>query len=171
MEEPLRLVALMAKRNVRLIDVTVGNPYYNPHYNRPYDKPAKGGYNSPEYPLMGVCRLIDLAGRVQQSQPEMTIVGAGYSWLRQHMPFVAAGSVAAGLARIVGAGRMAFAYPGFARDILEQSGLDPRKVCQACSLCTQLMREGKPVGCPVRDEEVYGPILRQGPTEGSEGKP
>jgi 2,4-dienoyl-CoA reductase-like NADH-dependent reductase (Old Yellow Enzyme family) len=162
MDEPLRLVALMGQRGVALVDATVGNPRYNPHYNRPYDKPPRGGYDPPEHPLTGVCRLIDLAGEVQRSQPGMAIVGTGYSWLRQHMPCVAAGSLAAGLARVVGAGRMAFAYPDFARDILERGLLDPRKVCLTCSLCTQIMMDGNEAGCPIRDKDVYGPILQRG---------
>jgi 2,4-dienoyl-CoA reductase (NADPH2) len=166
LDEPLQLVDLMARRGVSMIDMTVGNPYYNPHYNRPYDRPASGGYPSPEPPLVGVCRLIDLTARLQRAQPQMTVVATGYSWLRQFLPQVAAGTLAAGLARVVGTGRMAFAYPDFARDILERGRLDPRKVCVACSLCTQIMRAGHPVGCPVRDAEVYGPFLRQGRTPG-----
>jgi 2,4-dienoyl-CoA reductase-like NADH-dependent reductase (Old Yellow Enzyme family) len=170
MDEPLRLIALMARRNVAMINVTVGNPYYNPHYNRPYDKPARGGYNAPEHPLVGVCRLIDLASQVQRSQRQMVIVGTGYSWLRHLAPYVAAATVAEGGARLVGVGRMAFAYPDFARDILERGRLDPEKVCLACSLCTQIMRDGNEVGCPVRDAQVYGPILRRGRAAGSEVK-
>jgi 2,4-dienoyl-CoA reductase (NADPH2) len=170
-DEPLRLIAQMAKRNVAMIDVTVGNPYYNPHYNRPYDKPARGGYNTPEHPLVGVGRLIDLAAQVQRAHPQMVVVGTGYSWLRHLMPYVAAGSIAEGLARVVGVGRMAFAYPDFARDILQRGRLDPRKVCLTCSLCTQIMRDGNEVGCPVRDAQVYGPILRRGRATGDEVKP
>jgi 2,4-dienoyl-CoA reductase (NADPH2) len=164
LDEPLRLAALMARRGLAMIDVTAGNPYYNPHYNRPYDKPARGGYNAPEHPLVGVCRLIDLAARLQQAQPGIAIVGTGYSWLRHLAPYVAAAAVADGGARLVGMGRMAFAYPDFARDILERGRLDPEKVCLACSLCTQIMRNGGEVGCPVRDTDVYGPILRRGRT-------
>jgi 2,4-dienoyl-CoA reductase (NADPH2) len=162
LDEPLRLVDLMAARGVSLIDITVGNPYYHPHYNRPYDKPIKGGYDAPEPPLAGVGRLIDLAGRLQQARPDVAIVGTGYSWLRQFFPQVAAGAINAGLARLVGAGRLAIAYPDFARDILERGRLDPRKVCLTCSLCTQIMRDGHPAGCVARDTEIYGPFLRQG---------
>ena len=57
---------------------------------------------------------------------------------------------------------MAFAYPDFARDIVQGRGMDPDKVCVACSACTQIMRDGGRAGCVVRDAAVYGPIFRLG---------
>jgi len=63
---------------------------------------------------------------------------------------------------IVGGGRMSFAYPDFAKDIIQKGMLDPDKVCVACSACTQIMRDGGTTGCVVRDNKVYGPIYRHG---------
>ena len=82
-------------------------------------------------------------------------VGTGYSWLRQYFPHVAAGAIAAGDVTIAGVGRLAFAYPDFARDLLERGKLYPEKCCLACSGCTELMRAGGPTGCIVRDREFY----------------
>jgi hypothetical protein len=62
---------------------------------------------------------------------------------------------------MAGLGRMAFAYPDFARDLLENGELDPGKVCVTCNMCSQLFAWGGPVGCAVRDKEVYGPIFRK----------
>lgn len=153
--EPNRLVQRLLQRNVRLINFTVANPYYNPHLGRPFNRPVKGGYPQPEHPLKGVHRLIALAGQVQQAFPDLTLVGTGYSWLEHLMGNVAAAAKADGLIRIVGAGRMAFAYPDFAKDLLTKGTLDRKKVCVACSACTQLMRDGQPAGCVIRDGDVY----------------
>ena len=52
---------------------------------------------------------------------------------------------------MVGYGRQGFAYPEFANAILKEGALDPKKVCIACSKCTELMRGGNVTGCVVRD--------------------
>jgi 2,4-dienoyl-CoA reductase-like NADH-dependent reductase (Old Yellow Enzyme family) len=162
LSEPLRLIGLLAERGIRLVNVTIASPYYNPHYGRPFNKPARGAYPSPENPLVGVMRLVELAGTIQKAFPDLAIVGTGYSWLAALLPHVAAGVKQRGLATFLGAGRMAFAYPDFAADILERGGLNEKKVCIACSACTQIMRDGGTTGCPVRDKEIYGPIYHHG---------
>ena len=78
------------------------------------------------------------------------------------MPYVGAAVLKNRMAGIIGSGRMAFAYPDFAKDILTKGKLDPNKVCIACSACTQIMRDGGTTGCVVRDNKVYGPIYRHG---------
>jgi len=160
--EPKKLIALLAKRGLKLINITAANPYYNPHVGRPFNQPIVGGYDEPEHPLVGVARLINLAGEVQKEFPDIAIVGTGYSWLRTLLPHVAAASKANGLVTLVGAGRMAFAYPDFARDILIHGRLDPDRVCVSCSACTQIMRDKGMTGCVVRDHKVYGPIFEYG---------
>jgi 2,4-dienoyl-CoA reductase (NADPH2) len=160
--EPKKLFALLGERDVPMINVTIGNPYYNPHYGRPYDKPMVGGYESPEHPLEGVERMIRLTGEMQKAFPQMTLVGPGYSWLRHLMPYVGAAVLQNGMAGVIGAGRMALAYPDFAKDILIKGKLDSNKVCIACSACSQIMRDGGKIGCVVRDNKIYGPIYKQG---------
>jgi 2,4-dienoyl-CoA reductase-like NADH-dependent reductase (Old Yellow Enzyme family) len=160
--EPKKLFALLAERNVPMINVTIGNPYYNPHYGRPYDKPIIGGYKSPEHPLQGVERMIRLTGEMQRAFPQITTVGTGYSWLQHLMPYVGAAVLKNGMAGIIGAGRLALAYPDFAKDILINGKLNLDKVCIACSACSQIMRDGGTIGCVIRDNEVYGPIYKQG---------
>ncbi|MHC4509598.1 MAG: hypothetical protein ACYTAO_11660 [Planctomycetota bacterium] len=75
---------------------------------------------------------------------------------------VGAANKAAGLTTLVGAGRMAFAYPDFAKDIVTASRMVPEKVCVSCSACTQIMRDRGMAGCVVKDHKVYGPISRGG---------
>jgi len=160
--EPKRLIALLQQRGVKLINITAANPYYNPHMGRPFNETIVGGYEEPEHPLVGVSRLINLAGEIQKEFSNIAVVGTGYSWLRTLLPNVAAAGKANGLASIVGVGRMGFAYPDFAKDIITKGQMFPEKVCVACSACTQIMRDGGMTGCVVRDNEVYGPIFEHG---------
>jgi NADPH-dependent glutamate synthase beta subunit-like oxidoreductase/2,4-dienoyl-CoA reductase-like NADH-dependent reductase (Old Yellow Enzyme family) len=160
--EPKKLVGVLQQHGVELINITVANPYYNPHVGRPFNEPIVGGYNEPEHPLAGVARLINLTGDVQQAYPDIATVGTGYSWLRTLFGNVGAANKAKGLVTLVGAGRTAFAYPDFARDIINDGKMYPDKVCVACSACTQIMRDAGRTGCVVRDNKVYGPIFRHG---------
>ena len=160
--EPKKLVGLLQQRGVELIDITIANPYYNPHVGRPFNEPIIGGYDEPEHPLTGVARLVNVTGEMQKAYPDVALVGTGYSWLRTLMANVGAANKAAGLVTIVGGGRMAFAYPDFARDIVNKGKMEPDKVCIGCSACTQIMRDAGRTGCVVRDNAVYGPIFKHG---------
>ncbi|MHC4495368.1 MAG: oxidoreductase [Planctomycetota bacterium] len=160
--EPKKLIGLLHQRGVNLIDITVANPYFNPHVGRPFNQTIVGGYEEPEHPLVGVHRLTSLTGEIQKQFSDIAIVGTGYSWLRTLFANVAAANKAAGLTTLAGAGRMAFAYPDFAKDIVSKGQMFPEKVCVACSACTQIMRDGGMTGCVVRDNKVYGPIFERG---------
>ena len=162
LDEPKKLIGLLHQRGVHLINITIANPYYNPHVGRPFNEPIVGGYEEPEHPLSGVSRLVNIVGEIQKEFPDIAIVGTGYSWLRTLFANVAAANKANGLTTLVGAGRMAFAYPDFAKDIITQGQMSPEKVCIACSACTQIMRDAGMTGCVVRDNEVYGPIFERG---------
>jgi NADPH-dependent glutamate synthase beta subunit-like oxidoreductase/2,4-dienoyl-CoA reductase-like NADH-dependent reductase (Old Yellow Enzyme family) len=162
LDEPKKLIRLLADRGVRLLNITVANPYYNPHYGRPYNEPIVGVYASPEHPLEGIVRMLTLTAEVQCEFIEIAMVGTGYSWLRNFMSNVGAAVKQQGNVTIVGGGRMAFAYPDFAKDIIQKGRLDSNKVCIACSACTQIMRDGGTTGCVVRDGKVYGPIYKHG---------
>ena len=160
--EPKKLIGLLQQRGVNLINITIANPYYNPHVGRPFNETIVGGYEEPEHPLVGVSRLVNLTGEIQKEFPDVAIVGTGYSWLRTLFANVGAANKASGLTTLVGAGRMAFAYPDFAKDIITKGRMYPEKVCISCSACTQIMRDGGTTGCVVRDNEVYGPIFARG---------
>jgi 2,4-dienoyl-CoA reductase-like NADH-dependent reductase (Old Yellow Enzyme family) len=152
LSEPLALVARLHDDGLRLLNITMGTPYFNPHVNRPYDT---GGYVPPEHPLFGVARLLDGAAAVQRTHPDLAVVGTGFSWLRQFAPHVAAGVIRSGGASLVGFGRQAFAYPEFAVDILEKGALDPHRCCVTCGKCSDILRAGGPAGCVVRDAGRY----------------
>ncbi|MGI6239134.1 MAG: flavin oxidoreductase/NADH oxidase [Christensenellales bacterium] len=156
--EPLRLVGELSEMGVSLMNITMGTPYLNPHVNRPY---SSGGYAPPEPPEVGVSRLLEGCRAAQAAAGDAVCVATGFSHLRHRAPKVAATLIESGGARAAGFGRMAFAYPDFARDILENGGMDAKKCCVTCSLCTKIMRAGGRVGCPVRDRDLYLPELRR----------
>ncbi|HHV59275.1 MAG TPA: flavin oxidoreductase/NADH oxidase [Clostridiaceae bacterium] len=156
--EPVKLIKMLYDRGVPVINVTMGTPYYNPHVNRPYDK---GGYIPEEHPLKGIARLVEGAAQIQKAVPGMAVVGTGYSWLRQFSPYLAAGSLLNGKATLIGYGRESFAYPDFAKDILQSGGLNKGKCCITCGKCTELMRAGAVVGCVVKDSGIYAPLYKE----------
>jgi len=160
--EPLKLVATLVDLGIAALSVTLGNPYFNPHFNRPYDRPVEGMPMPPEHPLIGVQRHLTLTRTIQQAFPALPVMGAGFTWLRQFFPNVAAAAISKGWATATGQGRGGFAYPDFPKDILNNGRLDSKKVCTTCSGCTQIMRDGGQAGCIVRDAEVYMPIYRAG---------
>ncbi len=149
MEEPLRLVRILHERlGVKLMDLTIGNPYVNPHVNRPADAQP---YPLPEDPLAGVARMMACTRAVKAALPGLAIVGSAMTYLRQFSANLAAGAVEQGVCDVAGFGRMAFAYPSFARDILRGGCLDAGQCCVTCGKCSLLMRLGGTAGCVVRD--------------------
>jgi 2,4-dienoyl-CoA reductase (NADPH2) len=165
LDEPVELVRVLAEAGTPLVNITIGNPYFNPYVNRPFDLPVAGAPMPPEPPLTGVARFVQIVRRIQSEFPRMAVIGGGYSWLRQFFPYQAAANVRNGWVSLVGLGRMSFAYPDFPRDLAERGGLDPEKVCVACSACTQIMRDGGRTGCVPRDAAIYEPIYKAGRAE------
>ena len=153
--ESKQLVNDLIKIGVPILDITLGNPYFNPHYNRPYSKPIRGATPYDENPLIGVCRFIEIVRDIQSSQPDIPMIGAGTAWLRHLVPKVAAGIIASGSAQLFGQGRSSFAYPDAPKDILSKGEMDMKKVCTACSGCTELMRNESSTGCVVRHRDCY----------------
>ncbi len=166
LREPIALIQLLRDTyGIRLLDYTIGNPYFNPHVNRPCDI---GPYALPESPLVGVARMCACIGEVKAAVPEIQVISSGNSYLRQFSPNLAAGMLEKGMADMAGFGRMAFAYPSFASDLLQNGALDPKKCCITCSKCTQLMRAGSTAGCVIRDSQVYMPIYKRDVLENPE---
>jgi 2,4-dienoyl-CoA reductase (NADPH2) len=159
--EPLRLAGMLEKTGLSVLNISIGNPYFNPHVGRPYDFPVKGMKPPDEHPLLGLTRFVQVFSAIQQAYPKLPVVGSGLGWLRQFMPFAAASLVREGKATLIGQGRGMFAYPDSVNDILKTGGMDPLKCCVACSACTQIMRDGGRTGCVVRDHEIYGQEYRK----------
>jgi 2,4-dienoyl-CoA reductase-like NADH-dependent reductase (Old Yellow Enzyme family) len=148
LSEPIRLVRELSEMDLPLLSVSMGFPRYDGHFGRP----AADGKQ--EHPLLGIARFCDLTSQIQQAVPQMAVVNAALAWLGNHIPTVAAGLVQRGDAQLIGQGRNSLAYPDSVRDILTGT-FDPRKSCVACSACSRLLRDKRPVGCIIRDREVY----------------
>ncbi|WP_242841652.1 NADH:flavin oxidoreductase [Desulfitibacter alkalitolerans] len=169
LSEPKKLARQLYEKGVSLISVTAGNPYYKkPYIGRPFDVPVIGADQPLEHPLESAARLMYCANEIQKGVPQAAVVGAGYSWFRQYFANAAASQLSKGNVSLAGVGRMAFAYPDFAKDLMEKGRLEKSKVCTACSKCTQIMRDGGRTGCVIRDSEVYLPIYKEG--RGLQGK-
>ena len=56
---------------------------------------------------------------------------------------------------------MAFADPDFAREIVRNGRIDPKRVCLTCGKCGDLIRAHKPTGCVVRDPETFLGFYRE----------
>ncbi len=160
LSEPIRFIGELRDMGVKLVNVTMGNPYHNPHVNRPYSKTVKDLPDSPENPIIGAARILNGAAEVQAAHPDVAMIGSGISWLRDLWPNVAAGALEQGLG-LIGLGRQAFAYPFFAKEILDTGTLARQHTCITCAACTWLMRKGGPTGCPQFDQEGYAAIYQR----------
>ena len=153
--EPIRLIKKLRNIDFPILGISLGIPAYQSHYGRPYDKPLIGQGLPDEHPLEGVSRWLRLTSEIQKAFPTLPVVGAGYSWLRQLFPHVAAAMVEREKASLIGLGRESLAYPGWVNALAADGFLDQRKVCVCCSKCSQMLRAGRPVGCAVHDAETY----------------
>jgi 2,4-dienoyl-CoA reductase-like NADH-dependent reductase (Old Yellow Enzyme family) len=159
--EPLLLVEELKSRGIKLINISMGSPYFNPHITRPYDNPLPGQQVPDEHPLLGVMKMIKGTALFQKRFHELFFVGSAYSYLRQYAPNVGAAVLKNGDSSFIGFGRSSFAYPSLPLDLMKDGKADPSKVCITCSGCTRLIRNLRPGGCVIRDREIYGNELKK----------
>lgn len=160
--EPMELVRMLCREGVNLLSNSAGNPYYiYPQVTRPFDTSSMGIPTPDEHPLESMVRLFDLTRQIQEAAGDVPVVGNGYSWLRQFLPYAGAANLAAGKCRFVGLGRSSFAYPDAPYDVLNKGAMDPAKCCIACSKCTQIMRDHGQTGCVIRDSGIYAQMYRE----------
>lgn len=155
--EPDMLIERLVQEGIQMLNITVGNPYYNPHVNRPY---RKGGYLPPETAQEGLARFEYIEGHIKEKFPNLTVVGSGLSYYREDLMEQSERQLSDGVCDMVGYGRMWLAYPMFYRDLLNGC-FEPKKCCLACSKCTELMRAKQVSGCAVFNEyyrELYKEI-------------
>ena len=161
-EEPLKLVRLLCDSGVKLLSNSAGNPYYiYPQVTRPFDLSSMGIPTPQEHPLQSIERLFSFTEMIQKEAGQVPVIGNGYTWLRQFIPYAGAANLRDKRCTMVGLGRSSFAYPDAPRDILQKGVMEPSKCCITCSKCTQLMRDHGRTGCVIRDKEIYGPIYQE----------
>ena len=157
--EPDWLIKELYKYGVRLLNITMGNPYFNPHVNRPY---AQGGYEPLEEPLEGVARILKGTAKLKELNPKMAIICSAVSYLGVAAPNVVSAFIKDNKFDFAGFGRTIFAYPDFANDIMKSGGMDKSKICVCCSKCTEIMRKpGGTPGCVIRDRDIYLSIYKE----------
>ncbi len=152
--EAKKIISMLSKKGVELVNITLGNPYLIPHINRPC-------INSPEDGNVGLERIYSVTKELKDSFPDVKIVSSGLTYPGEEAVAYAEKLIKENVCDFAGFGRMTFAYPQFFRDYVSTGELDKSKVCLKCSKCTELMRSGTVAGCPVRDSEVYMPYYKK----------
>lgn len=157
--EPIRLVRdLHDELGLDMVALTMGNPYATTHVTRPFDF---GKYVPDEHPFIGLSRMIHGIGAVKQAVPEMAVWASAPSYLRAYADLFTAGAVEQNLCDGMLFGRMAFADPDFANEIVRQGRIDPNRVCLTCGKCGDLIRAHKPTGCVIRDNKTFMPFYKE----------
>lgn len=159
LKEPIRLVKeLYGNCGIQMMNLTMGNPYATTHVTRPFDM---GKYEPEEHPFTGIGRMIAGIGEVKKAVPEMVIFGSAPTYLRQFADLYTAGAVEEGFCDGMLFGRMAFADPDYANEIIKNGRIDPKRVCMTCGKCGDLIRAHKPTGCVIRDPKTFMPFCKE----------
>lgn len=159
LKEPIRLVKeLYGNCGIQMMNLTMGNPYATTHVTRPFDM---GKYEPEEHPFTGIGRMIAGIGEVKKAVPEMVIFGSAPTYLRQFADLYTAGAVEEGFCDGMLFGRMAFADPDYANEIIKNGRIDPKRVCMTCGKCGDLIRAHKPTGCVIRDSKTFMPFYKE----------
>jgi 2,4-dienoyl-CoA reductase-like NADH-dependent reductase (Old Yellow Enzyme family) len=147
LDETAAFLQAMVDLDIRLLNVTIGSPYYTPHVTRPALYPPSDGYQPPEDPLVGVMRHLELVRDLKQRFPQLCFVGSGYTYLQEFLPYVAQAVVREGWTDLVGLGRMMLSYPELPADVLAGRPLQRKRLCRTFSDCTTAPRNGMVSGC------------------------
>ena len=125
----------------------MGSPYRNPDVSRPYRR----GLDMPKTnAIYALSRILGGASEIKKAHPDLAIVDTGISCLGELSHYAAAGLVEENMTDFVGFGRMSFAYPDLAKDILNGC-FDVKKVCVACGGCSYLKKNVQKSGCIIRN--------------------
>ena len=152
--ETKQIIKSLYEKGIRLINLTLGNPYLIPHINRPC-------INAPEDGEVGMKRIYDVTKELKKEFEDILFIASGLTYPGENAMEYAEKLINEGVSDFAGFGRMTFAYPDFYKDYCEKGELDKRKLCLKCSKCSALMRAGTVAGCPVRDSEVYMPYYQK----------
>ena len=157
--EPVRLIReLKEEYGLTMVDLTMGNPYATTHVTRPFDM---GKYMPEEHPFAGLARMINGIGEVKKAVPDMVIYASAPSYLREYADLFTAGAVEERLCDGMLFGRMAFADPDFANEIVKEGRIHKDRVCLTCGKCGDLIRAHKPTGCVIMDNATFMPFYKE----------
>jgi len=158
LEEPIKLCRMLVEEGVDLINLSTMMPRY-----RPYGAGLLAEHGDGEItPFSGVYDLLKATKEIKEAVPGGVFMCTGLTWMDQFGANVGAGGKKEGWFDIAGFGRQGFAYPNFARDIIEKGKMDRNKVCLTCDKCYDMIQIGHTrTGCVARDHEIYLPMYRQ----------
>ncbi len=153
LQEPFAFLQLLQDLGIRLINQTIGSPYYCPHLQRPASFPPSDGKPVERDPLFSVAEHLKITRRCKQAFPALFFVGTGYTYLQDYLPHVAEFEVGAGHVDFVGLGRMILSYPQLPADHLAGRAMQRKSICRTFSDCTTGPRNGMRSGCYPLDPE------------------
>jgi len=158
--EPIMLAGMLVERGVKLLNIAVGRNAT--HIQSPYNHYS---HYPKEHQLNALAFYQGAAAVIKKEVPDAVVMAGAFSWAKHFSANVAAGGIGAGMYDLAGFGRMALAYPDFAIDIFQNGKMTEKKCCTACNNCWNMVGaafpEKSPVGCPVRDREVYAPLYKK----------
>ena len=159
--EPLKLAEMLIQRGVTLLNISMGRSHAT-HIVLPYNRHS---VYPKEHQLIAMALYHGFAAVFKKAFKDAVVMTGAQSWARQFSANIAAGGIKAGMYDMAGFGRMALAYPDFANDIVKNGKLIEKKCCTACNSCFNLIgtaaSTGSPVGCPIKDKEIYAPIHKK----------
>lgn len=150
-------ISALAGIGLSVISVTAGSQEEEPDVCMPANIPQSSLSASP---LTAAEKLLSESQKIKMLVPDVCVMASGLSYFKELAPFVASGAIESGMCDMVGFGRMALASSSFADDFMS-GRTDAKKSCVACGKCTKLYLSGETVGCPVRDQSIYLPLLRK----------
>lgn len=150
--EPVAFLELAQSIGVSMANLSVGSPYYCPHFQRPAAYPASDGYLPPRDPLLEVLRQLSTVRTIKARVPGLPLVGSGYSYLQEWLPYIAQHEVRHGHVDFIGLGRSMLAYHDLPADVLAGRELKRKCFCRTFSDCTTAPRNGMISGCYPLDE-------------------
>ncbi|MDP7062092.1 MAG: NADH:flavin oxidoreductase [Planctomycetota bacterium] len=153
LDEPFAFLRLLQQLNIRLVNQTIGSPYYCPHVQRPAAFAPSDGAPPTRDPLVAVAKHLLLVRRCKNTFPEMMFVGTGYTYLQEYTAHVAEFEVGNQHVDFVGLGRMMLSYPEMPADHLAGKRFQRKKICRTFSDCTTGPRNGMRSGCYPLDPE------------------
>mgnify|MGYP000884165516 CR=1 FL=1 len=159
--EPLKLAEMLIQRGVTLLNISMGRSHAT-HIVLPYNRHS---VFPKEHQLVAMAFYHNLAAIFKKHFKDTVVMAGAKSWARQYSANRAAGGIESGMYDMAGWGRMALAYPDFANDIVKNGEMVEKKCCITCNSCFNLIgtaaSTGSPVGCPIKDKEIYAPIHKK----------
>lgn len=143
---------LCVELGVKIVNVSVGNPYGTAFLQRATRLPPKlppFTHEPPNDPIIDVARAHEICALALRYRPELIYVNSENSYLEDMIPFAAQAARHLSRTHGVGLGRAILTYWDMPADILLGNELDTKRICRGLSLCTDSRRAGFPTTCPL----------------------